>query len=141
MRSVEHPVVVKHAIAALAKFADDFFEKLLVSADGEPSHVLEYEIRRLQLDYEAHEMMDQGISRIVQRPLADHAKALAGRAAENDIHGLIGYAGMVANVLAVNVGHAAADSRAFGKIKLVGRAMDGVVFDGGGNVESGLLEA
>ena len=32
--------------------------------------------------------MDEGITRIVKRSLADHAEALAGRAAENDIDGL-----------------------------------------------------
>src|SRR5271157_2605820 len=78
---------------------------------------------------------------MVQRPLADHAKALAGRAAKNDIHGPVSYAGMVANILAIYVGDASADRCAVGKIELVGGAMDRIIFDGSGNIESGLLEA
>src|ERR1700687_824069 len=141
MRSVEYPVVLKYAVAALAKFADDFFEKLLVCADGKSSDILEHEIRRLQLDDETHEVMYQGISRIVQRPLANHAETLTGRATEDDIHGPVSYPGTVADVLTVYIGDAAANGGGGGEIKLVRGAVRGVGSDAGGNVESGLLEA
>ena len=48
---------------------------------------------------------------------------------------------MFAKVRAVDIGYASADGGAVGEVKLVRGAVDGVVFDGGGNIEPGLLEA
>src|SRR5665213_163494 len=85
--------------------------------------------------------MDERVAWIVQGALPDHAEALAWRATEKYLHGTVSDAGMRADILAVDVGDAAADGGAVGEVKLVRRAVNRVVFDGGGHVESGLLEA
>ena len=110
-------------------------------ADGQSADVLEYEVRRLQLDHEAHEVVNERVARVVERGFADHAEALARRTAEQHVYRAVADAGMVADVLAVDVGDAATDGRAFGEVKLMRSAVDGVVFDGCRHVESGLLEA
>src|ERR1035441_684959 len=141
MRGIQHLVVLKHAVAVLLEFPYDFFEKLPVRADREAPDVLEYEVRRLQFDHEADEVVNERVPGVVERAFADHAEALARRTAEKNVHRTIADARMVADELAVDLGYAAADGRAVREIKLVGRAVDRVVFDGCSHVESGLLEA
>ena len=135
MRGIQHLVVFKHAVTVLAEFPYDLFEKLSVRADGKAPDVLEYEVRRLQLDHEADEVVNERVSGVVERAFADHAEALARRTAEKNVHRTVADARMVADILAVDLGDAAADGRAVGEIKLVRRAVDRVVFDGCRHVE------
>lgn len=86
-------------------------------------------------------MFNQRVPRIVEGAFADHAEALTGRATKKDVHWTVADAGVVADVLGVDLGDATADGRAIGEIKLVSRTMDRVVFDGCRHVETGLLEA
>src|ERR1035438_8832032 len=143
MRGIQHLVVFKHVVTVLAEFPYDLFEKLSVRADGKAPDVLEYEVRRLQLDHEADEVVNERVSGVVERAFADHAEALARRTAEKNVHRTVADARMVADILAVDLGDAAADGRAVavdlgdaaadgravGEIKLVRRAVDRVVFD------------
>jgi hypothetical protein len=111
-----------------------------VSADGQSTDVFEHKVRRLEFDHKADEMVHERISWVVESAFADHAESLTGRAAEYNVHGTIADTGTVADILAVYVGYASADRGAAGKVKLVSRAMNGVVFDGGGHIETGLFE-
>ena len=86
-------------------------------------------------------MMYQRIPRVVERPIANHAESLARSAPENYIHGLFADAGVLSDIAGVDFGHASANGSTRGKIELVGRTMDRVVFDSRRYVESSLLEA
>src|ERR1700689_3466807 len=98
-------------------------------SDREAADVLEYKIRCLQLQYEANKMMYQRIPRVVERPIANYAESMARRAPENYIHGLFADAGVLSDIAGVDFGHASANGSTRGKIELVGRTMDRVVFD------------
>ncbi len=52
-------------------------------AYGKSANVLKYEHGRFEFDHQAEEMFDELISRVVESALADHGKALAGRAPHN----------------------------------------------------------
>jgi hypothetical protein len=73
--------------------------------------------------------------------VTDQRKALARCAAKDDVHSAVLYPGVVADVLSVDVGHAAADRCAVGKVEFMRRAMNWVVFDAGGDIEACLLES
>ncbi len=112
-----------------------------MSSDGQPPDVFKNKKGSFKLNYKTHKMVDQRISRIVQSALTNHAEALTGRAAKYYVYGMIADTGVAAEVLPVNVSDTSANSRAAREIKLVGCAMDGVIFHGSGHIESGLFEA
>ncbi|HXM41072.1 MAG TPA: hypothetical protein VN924_07455, partial [Bryobacteraceae bacterium] len=106
-----------------------------------PLYVLEYEVRRLQLDHQANEVFNERVPGVVERAFADHAEALAWSSSEKNVHRMVADAGMVPDVFAIDLGYTAADGRAAREIKLMCRAVNRVVFDGCRHVESGLFEA
>ena len=81
-------------------------------------------------------MPHQGIARIIESALTDHAEALARTAPENDIDLLIADGRVFPDVITVDIGHAPADRRAVRKVKFVSGAMHGIVFHEGGDVET-----
>src|ERR1035437_3120724 len=103
MRGIQHLEAFKTAVTVLAEFAYDLFEKLSVRADGKAPDVLEYEVRRLQLDHEADEVVNERVSGVVERAFADHAEALARRTGEKNVTRTVADARMVADILAVDL--------------------------------------
>src|SRR5690348_13073438 len=103
--------------------------------------ILKNEIGSLKLDDEAHEVINEGVARIVEGTLADHAKALAGRTSKQNVHFLIADARIVAYELPIDIGDTATDGGAGGEVEFVSSAVDGVILNGGSNVEARLLEA
>jgi hypothetical protein len=63
--------------------------------------------------------MNEGVARIVQGALPDEAETLTWGAPENNVNSTILNAGVIAYVSPIDVGNAAADGRAAGKVELV----------------------
>ena len=74
---VQNLILFRYVVSVIPKFLNDLFQKLPVGADGQPAHVLEYEIRGFQLYYYAYKVVNERIAGVVQGTLSDHAKALA----------------------------------------------------------------
>jgi hypothetical protein len=85
MSGVENLPRQLHFISKAISLRYEFVEKLPVLAQRQTFHVLKYKVLSIELSNKPQKIADECIPRIVQDPLADHGKALAGRAAEDDI--------------------------------------------------------
>ena len=141
VHGVEDLVVLLDFVALGLELYDDLGKKLLVLANGKAAYIFEDEILRLQLGNDPDEVVHETIAGIVQSALSDHAEPLAWGAPENHVDVGFPDLGMRADVVAVDVGYAAADCRAVREIVFMRSGMDRIVLDSGGNVESGLLES
>jgi hypothetical protein len=109
--------------------------------DGEALHIFENEEPRAQFADKPYELAREPVPRVIERPLANHAKSLARRPSNNNGDIRIAYWGMRTNVIAIYIRNATADDRTLRKVELVSCAVDWVVFNGGKHREPGLLEA
>ena len=71
VRGVQNLIFLPHAVPAIAKLLNDLFQKLPVCANGQSAHVLEHEIRGLQLHDDADKVVNKGIAWVVQSSLSD----------------------------------------------------------------------
>jgi hypothetical protein len=86
-------------------------------------------------------MRYQLISGVIERSIPDEAEALTWRTSDYRSDLAPSDTRMCPDVLSIDLGDASTYRRTFGEVELVNRAMDGVVLDGGTNLESCLLEA
>jgi hypothetical protein len=141
MSCIQDAVLFEDVVSVITKLLDNLFEKLAMASDGQAPDVLEDKIGCLQFNYDPNEMVDERIAGVVERPFTNHAEALARSTAKNRIHAPITDARMVPDIFPVDVGYAAAEGSAAREIELVRSAMDRIVFNRRGHVESSLLEA
>jgi hypothetical protein len=137
---VQDSVVLDDAIAVRLKFFHDFPQKGLVFADRKAAHVLEYKIVGAKINYQTHKVIHQGIARIVDSALPDHAESLTWRTAKDDIYRGVAYPGLASDVSGVDVRNAAANGCAPREIELVNGSVNRVVLDGGGHIETRLFK-
>lgn len=134
-------VILDDAIAVSTELVHDFPKETFVLADREPAYVFEDEIVGLEINHEADEVIDQRVARVVESSFADHAESLTGGAAKNYVDRGIADPGNAADVCGIYVGHTAADGRAGREIELVDGTVNGIVLDGGSDVEASLLKS
>ena len=138
---VEDPVVLLDLVALRLELHDDLGKKLLVLANSQAAYIFEDEILWPQLGNDPDEVVHKAIARIVQSAFSDHAEPLAWGAPENHVNVGFPDLGMRANIVAVDVGYAAADCRAVREIVFMRRGVDRIVLNRGGKVETGLLKS
>jgi hypothetical protein len=109
--------------------------------NGQPFDVLKDKISGPKFADEAYEMGDEFVTRIIECSVTDETEALTWCASNDCGDVRLTNSGLRSDVVTVDVHYASADGRAIGKVELMGCAVDGIVLDGGTNLESRLLEA
>ena len=64
---------------------DHLVEDLALIAESQALHVLKHEGVGVEFAHDAHEFLDEGIARIVERTLADHRESLTRRSAKDRV--------------------------------------------------------
>jgi hypothetical protein len=111
-----------------------------VFADRKAADVLEYKVVGAKINYQTHKVIHQGIARIVEGALPDHAESLTWRTAKDDIYRGVADSGLASDVSGVDVRNAATNGCAAREIELVNGSVDRIVFDGGGYIETRLFK-
>lgn len=138
--SVQNLVILDDLILRVFEGINNLGEKLAMTAKGKAFDVLEHEILWLQFQNKPDEVMNKGVSRIIQSALTDHRKSLARRAPEYDIYVLVANVRLLANELARGRHDAAADRCAPGKVEFMGGGMNGVNLNRSHYIKTRLLE-
>jgi hypothetical protein len=115
-------------------------QEIRMLPDCDAFHVLKYEVIRIKLANQAHELLDERVSGVVKSTLADHGEPLAGCTAEHDIDLFFADARRVSNGCSGDVRDRPRDHSTVGKIECMYRGMDWINFDRRDNVKTGLFE-
>ena len=90
---------------------------------------------------EAHKFKYETVSRILECPVSDHGKPLAGRSPKHTVNPPCAYAGCQSYVCRLQIHNRTAKDRGFWKIELMRGTMHRINFHSYRNIEPGLLEA
>lgn len=112
-----------------------------MATDGQALDVFKDKIGCVQFRHDAHKLPDKRIARIVQNPMADKGKPLAGSAAEDDIDLSRSDVRLLSNIFCRQYGNGLSEYRTVGKIVLVDGCVNRIDFDSGDNIEASLFEA
>ena len=110
-------------------------------ADREAFDVFENKALSIELMHEAHEIKNELVTWIVERPVTNQRKALAWRTTEHAIDRLSFKACTLPDLIASKLGNRGRDYGRFREIEFVDGTMHGVDLDRGFDVEACLLEA
>src|SRR3546814_5572882 len=83
MRRIQHLPRQAHIVTGFVERLHQFVQKRALASYRQTFHVLEHESASIELLNQAHELTHQRVTRVFQRPLSDHRKALTGRAAKH----------------------------------------------------------
>jgi hypothetical protein len=112
-----------------------------VLPNGETLDILEHKIRSIQLFHDSYELANERIARIIERAFSNEREALARCTTKDDVDCLVTNAGLCPNLSPRQTNDGAREHRRLGKVKFVGRSMNGIVLHSGDDVETRLFEA
>lgn len=140
IRGVQNTIWQEHVVSALLEALDNLLKEQSRLPNGQALDVLEHEIIGVELARQSHKLIDQTVSRIVERTVPNHRKALARRTTEYDVDLAIAEPGCGTNIGRADLRYVGAHHSRVRKVEFVHCAVHRIDLDRGSYVESGLLE-